>query len=86
MVTLVSERLDEPWRRRMYLPSYQVGEAAAYAQISSQTVVAWHKIGATLFVGREERAALSYMQLIEVAVVAGFRKAGVPLSVRPKTC
>jgi hypothetical protein len=31
MVTLMSERLDEPWRRRLYLPSYQIGEAAAYA-------------------------------------------------------
>jgi uncharacterized protein (DUF433 family) len=28
---------------------------------------------------REKRAALSYFQLIEVAVVAAFRKAGVPL-------
>jgi uncharacterized protein (DUF433 family) len=79
MVTLVSERLDEPWRRRMYLPSYRIGEAADYAQISPQTVVAWHKIEAALLAKREDRAALSYMQLIEVAVVAAFRKAGVTL-------
>jgi uncharacterized protein (DUF433 family) len=77
--TLVSERLDEPWRRRLYLPSYQIGEAASYAQISPQTVVAWHKFERALLSQRERRAALSYMQLIEVAVVAAFRKAKVPL-------
>jgi uncharacterized protein (DUF433 family) len=79
MATLVSERLDEPWRRRLFLPNYQIGEAAAYAQISPQTVVAWHKIKASMLTHRERRAALSYMQLIEMAVVAAFRKAGVPM-------
>jgi uncharacterized protein (DUF433 family) len=79
MVTLVSERLDEPWRRRLYLPTYQIGEAASYAQIAPQTVVAWHRIETALLAQREKRAALSYMQLIEVAVVAAFRKAGVSL-------
>ncbi len=79
MVTLMSERLDEPWRRRLYLPSYQIGEAAAYAQVTPQTVVAWHPIEAALLAQRERRAALSYMQLIEVAVVAAFRKAGVSM-------
>src|ERR1043166_1596120 len=79
MATLVSERLDEPRRRRLLLPSYQIGDAAAYARISPQTVVAWHKIEAALLAQREKRAALSYMQLIEVAVVAAFRKAGVSL-------
>jgi uncharacterized protein (DUF433 family) len=79
MTTLVSERLHEPWRRRLFLPSYQIGEAATYAQISPQTVVAWHRVEASLLAQREKRAALSYMQLIEVAVVAAFRKAGVSL-------
>jgi uncharacterized protein (DUF433 family) len=79
MVTLVSERLDEPWRRRLYLPAYQIGEAANYAQIAPQTVAAWHRIEAALLAQKEKRAALSYMQLIEVAVVAAFRKAGVSL-------
>jgi len=79
MVTLMSERLDEPWRRRLFLPAYQIAEAANYAQISPQTVVAWHKIERGLLKEREKRAALSYMQLIEVAVVAAFRKAGVSL-------
>ena len=79
MVILVSERLDEPWRRRMYLPNYQIGEVAAYAQIAPQTVASWHNLDTALFPQRKKRAALSYMQLIEVAVVAGFRKMGVPL-------
>src|SRR5215218_10175175 len=79
MATLVSERLDEPWRRRLFLPSYQIGEAATYARISPQTVVAWHQIEAAILTQRDKRAALSYMQLIEVAVVAAFRKMNVPL-------
>jgi uncharacterized protein (DUF433 family) len=79
MATLVSERLDEPWRRRLFLPSYQIGEAAAYADISPQTVAAWHKIETAMLTERQKRAPLSYMQLIEVAVVAAFRKMKVPL-------
>lgn len=79
MATLVSERLDDHWRRRLTLPAYQIADAAKYAQISPQTVAAWHKLEAALLKQREERAALSYLQLIEVAVVAAFRKAGVPM-------
>src|SRR5262249_45004085 len=79
MVSLVSERLDQPWLRRLYLPAYQIAEAADYARISPQTVIAWHKIEAALLRQRDTRAALSYLQLIEVAVVAAFRKAGVPM-------
>jgi Putative DNA-binding HTH domain len=79
----LAERSVEPWRRRLFIPNYQVGEAARYADISTQTVVAWHqgqngKRFRTLS-HKERRMELSYMQLIEVAVVAAFRKAGVPL-------
>jgi len=80
MATLVSERLEEPWRRRMLLPTYQIGEAANYAQVAPQTVAAWHRLEAALLKQRDQRSALSYMQLIEVAVVAAFRKAGVPMN------
>ncbi len=79
MATLVSERTDQPWLRRLYLPSYQIAEAAHYAQVAPQTVVAWHKVEQDLLSNREDKTALSYMQLIEVAVVAAFRKMGVPL-------
>jgi uncharacterized protein (DUF433 family)/DNA-binding transcriptional MerR regulator len=81
MTTLVSERSGEPWRRRLFLPSYQISEAARYSGISPQTVVAWHKQDETPMLStKEKREALSYMQLIEVAVVAAFRKAGIKLS------
>lgn len=66
----------DAWRRRALIPHYQVAEAARYAGISPQTVAAWHK--ATLS-PKDHREELSYMQLIEVAVVAAFRKAGVRL-------
>jgi uncharacterized protein (DUF433 family) len=79
MTTLESERRDEPWRRRLYLPAYQIAEAARYAQISTQTVTAWHKIEAAMLSQRDKRAALSYLQLMYVAVVAAFRKQKVKL-------
>lgn len=79
MATLVSERPEAAWQRRLTLPAYQIGEAAAYAGVAPQTVAAWHKNEAALLMQREARSALSYYQLIEVAVVAAFRKAGVPM-------
>lgn len=77
MATLANHRA-EPWRKRLLIPAYQVGEAARYADISTNTVVAWHKSQETLS-RKEKRAKLSYLQLIELAVVAAFRKARVPL-------
>lgn len=79
MPTLISENRGEFWRRRLFLPAYQIGEAARYAEVSPQTVAAWHRIERPTLSAKERRAALSYMQLIEVAVVAAFRKAGIPL-------
>lgn len=73
----------EFWRSRLYVPNYRIGEAARYAHLSAQTVAKWHgKPGgnqkATLS-SKAHGASLSYLQLIEVAVVASFRKAGVTL-------
>lgn len=82
MATLVSEIAHEPWRRRLFLPNYNIAEAAHYAGISSRTVADWHRPGgrkAVTLSERKGRAALSYMQLIEVAVVAAIRKLGVSL-------
>lgn len=72
------------WRSRLYVPNFRIREAARYAHLSSQTVANWHgKPGQnrkpTLSV-KEKGAALSYLQLIEVAVVASFRKSGVTLA------
>jgi uncharacterized protein (DUF433 family) len=60
----------------LFIPNYQVGEAARYAQVDPQTVAAWH---ASTLPERAKRVPLNYMQLIEVAVVAAARKAGVKL-------
>ncbi len=72
----------EPWRARLNIPVYQVQEAARYAGMSPQTI-RYGQAGEDLIrralSSRDTRAALSYMQLIEVAVVAAFRKAGIPL-------
>jgi len=70
----------EAWRKRLDIPNYQVGDAARYAHISPQTVSAWHKIEQRMLSERDKRARLSYLQLIELAVVAAFRKAKVPLT------
>ncbi len=70
----------EPWVARLFIPNYRVKEAARYAGVSAQTIANWHASdGSQLFAKREDRASLSYMQLIEIAVVAAFRKAGVRL-------
>jgi uncharacterized protein (DUF433 family)/DNA-binding transcriptional MerR regulator len=74
-LTALNNREAEPWRKRLHIPAYQVGEAARYAQISAQTVVAWHKIDQRVLSEKRRRERLSYLQLIELAVVAAFRKA-----------
>jgi uncharacterized protein (DUF433 family) len=71
------------WRSRLYVPNYRIGEAARYAHLSPQTVAKWHtKPGSnrrSTLSTKEKGAALSYLQLIEVAVVSSFRRAGVGL-------
>jgi uncharacterized protein (DUF433 family) len=76
---MISLSPKEMWRERLILPNYQIGEAAKYANISAQTVAAWHREDQKLFAGRDDGAALSYLQLIEVAVVAAFRRAKIKL-------
>ena len=71
-----------PWRRRLYLPAYRVGDAGRYAGVHTQTVSRWHLGGAratAVLSGREMGQNLSYYQLVEVAFVASFRKLGVSL-------
>ena len=77
-----SRQPSEPWRPRLYLPAYAVKDAARYAGTSPRTVAYWHYGGAGLgpaLPGKERRKPLSYLQLIEVAVVATFRDLGVSL-------
>lgn len=74
---------SEFWRSRLFVPNYRIKEAARYADIATQTVASWHgRPGGNqkpTLSAKERGAALSYLQLIEVAVVASFRKAGVTL-------
>jgi len=70
---------DEPWRKRLHIPSYQVGEAARYTHVHPKTVTAWHKLEQQLLSAKEKGERLSYLQLIELAVVAAFRKGGMQL-------
>ena len=65
----------EPWRQRLVLPNYGIGEAARYSHISPQTVSHWRRG----MPGYEKGQRLSYLDLIEVAVIAAFRKSGVSL-------
>jgi uncharacterized protein (DUF433 family) len=73
----------EFWRARLFVPNYRIREAARYARLSPQTVAKWHgKPGSNrkpTLSTKEKGAALSYLQLIEVAVVSSFRKAGLTL-------
>lgn len=72
-----------PWVRRLVLPAYQVKDAARYAGVSSQTILNWQKkqVGqSSTLSGRDKGQALSYLQLIELAVVAAMRNAGVSLN------
>lgn len=64
------------------LPAYQVKEAARYARISPQTILNWQKKQGdkSTIAARDGGKALSYLQLIEVAVVAAMRDAGVSLA------
>lgn len=69
---------SELWRSRLDLPNYEVREAARYAHIHANTVWRWHKD--TTLGQREDRSKLSYLQLIELAVAASCRQAGMKLS------
>lgn len=72
----------EPWRRRLYLPAYSVADAARYAGTRPQTVASWHYRQGTkgpVIPGRQRGAPLSYLELVEVAFVATFRRLGVSL-------
>jgi uncharacterized protein (DUF433 family) len=82
MSTIIASRGIEPWRRRLFLPTYSVVNAARYADTTPQTVSYWHFGGPSIgpaLPGREHRRPLSYLELIEIAFVATFRALGVSL-------
>jgi uncharacterized protein (DUF433 family) len=70
---------QDAWRRRLFLPNYQVQEAARYARVTPQTIVQWQKGNRGALAPRPHRESLSYLELVEVAVVAALRNQGVKL-------
>ena len=72
------------WKSRLATPAYRIGEAASYAHVSPQTVAAWHRARLdgrkAMLKEKEKQAGLSFLQLIELAVVARMRKAGLKVS------
>ncbi|MGM0743508.1 MAG: hypothetical protein ACQEVT_18270 [Pseudomonadota bacterium] len=69
------------WQDRLTLPAYRVGEAASYTGISSQQISYWEKSGGShkALSGRAGGSGISYLQLIEISVVATMRAAGLKL-------
>ncbi|MGQ0651556.1 MAG: DUF433 domain-containing protein [Betaproteobacteria bacterium] len=81
-MTLVSTDSRDPWIRRLWLPAYQVKDAARYAEITPQTVRNWQKQATeagSAIAPRLARQALSYLQLQELAIVSAMRGLGVKL-------
>ena len=82
MTTLTSETRVEAWKQRLHIPAYRVTEAARYSQTTPQTVAYWHYKGGALgpaLPGKERGKPLSYVELVEVALVATFRRLGISL-------
>jgi uncharacterized protein (DUF433 family) len=70
------------WRDRLTLPVYQVADAARYAGISANTIRNWQAetgLGRKALGHRDKGERLSYYQLVEVAIVASLRGAGLSL-------
>ncbi|WP_181176007.1 DUF433 domain-containing protein [Mesorhizobium sp. B2-3-4] len=70
------------WRERLSVPAYRVADAARYAGTTTQTVNNWQR---AVISDREAGKALSYLQLVELGVVAAMRKQGVTLKTIRKT-
>ena len=85
LVDTISPPPVERGNRQLYLPAYRFSEAARFAQTSPQTVVRWYK-GYSAPPRHMEPVfpppppnTLSYIQLVEVSLVATFRRFGVKL-------
>ena len=76
MSSMAIECQDQPWFRRLFLPSYKIAEAALYTGAHSNTITNWHYRGKPVLPGRERGKPLNYLELVEVAFVAFFRKLG----------
>ncbi len=70
-----------PWRKRLFLPTYTVSEAARLVQVSPVTVARWHygrwdrdTWQPPVLLGKQKFKPLSYLQLVELAFVSTFRR------------
>ena len=71
------DRIAENLRRRLYLPAYRVAEVAKYTGARAGTISSWHNRAGRLgpiLPGKESGKPLSYLQLVEAAFIADFRK------------
>lgn len=75
----VRHLVNQLWWERASLPSYQVGRAAKFVTMSPSTLARWQNL-AYVIPKRDRGKGYSYLQLIEAAVVAKMRQAGVKLS------
>ena len=69
---------SEFWRARLDTPNYEVREAARYASVNAGTVTRWQRN--TALGPRAPGLKLSYLQLIELAVAASAKEAGMKLA------
>ena len=79
MTTSTTERENAPWYYRLFLPAYRITDAARYAGAHPNTVSSWHRRHNPVLPGREPKQNLAYLELVEVAFVAFFRRAGVSM-------
>ncbi|MBI2860100.1 MAG: DUF433 domain-containing protein [Chloroflexi bacterium] len=79
MSTVVIERQKEPWFRRLFLPAYPIGDAARYTKTNPRTVLYWYFGEKPVLPERERHKPLNYLQLVELAFVAFFRRIGIPM-------
>ena len=81
VATVDMEKTVEPWMERLHLPGYLVSEAARYVGVHPNTISAWHYRGDPVLPGRTKGRPLSYLELIEVAFVAFFRRLDIDMDV-----
>ena len=79
MPTATLERQSQPWFRRLYLPAYRVSDVARYAGTHPQVIANWYYRGDPVLPSHERRQPLNYLELVEVAFVAFFRRQNVPM-------
>ena len=77
---IMEQRTEQPWYSRLFLPAYQMSAAARYVGIHTNTVRAWHHSDNPVLPKHEQGKALNYLELVEVAFVAFFRKVGLPMN------